>query len=56
MEPFVDMQWEDSRLMINTPTKPLDITPFGITCKKLKSHLRNLEGRQEPRFYSDEVK
>jgi len=50
------MQWVDPGLNNNKPTKPLDTGPFSITCNKVKSHPRNLEGLQEPSFYSDEGK
>jgi hypothetical protein len=55
-KPFAAMQWEDPGLIINKPTKPLDIGPFGIICKQVKSHSRHLEWLQEPSFYSDEGK
>jgi hypothetical protein len=52
----VSAQWGDPGLIINKPTKPLDINPFNITNKQVKSHLRHLEGLKEPSFYNDEGK
>jgi len=44
IEPFDGVQWADPRLIINKPTKPLDIDPFEITYKQVNSQSRLLEG------------
>jgi hypothetical protein len=55
-KPFVGTHWEFPRFKENIPTKPLDIVPFSITCKQVKSQLRHIEVLQEPIFCSDEGK